>query len=101
MIKKITDSNFTSEVLHSDKPVLVDFFASWCVPCRSMHPLMEELSTEDSFLVAEVDIDEAPELADRYSVLSVPTFLIFKNGELSNRLVGTQSRQNLTKLLQP
>lgn len=99
MIEKITNENFENTVLASAKPVLVDFFATWCGPCRSMHPVMEELAVEEDFVTAQVDIDEAADIASRYSIMSVPTFLVFKEGKMTDRFVGTQSKQDLLSAL--
>lgn len=96
----LTTQNFEKTVLASDKPVLVDFFASWCAPCRAMHPVMEELDAKEDLLVGKVDIDAEPELAQRYHILSVPSFLAFQNGRLCNRSVGVQNKEALLALFQ-
>ena len=90
-----TSENFEKEVLQSDKPVLVDFFATWCGPCKTMHPVLEELDLEEDFKVGQVDIDEYPELVSKYRIMSVPFFIVFKNGEVAGKTIGVQSKEEL------
>lgn len=101
MAKSITDAEFESEVLQSDVPVLVDFWANWCGPCKSMLPIVEEIATEyeGKAKVVKVNIDEAIETPQKYSVMSIPTFIIFKGGEVVNTFVGSKSKEDLTKEL--
>lgn len=100
MAEIINTENFDQIVLHSDKPVLVDFFATWCGPCSMMAPVLTELSeTYDTFQVVKVDIDESMPLAERYGVMSVPTFVAFKDGAEIGRSIGVQSKEQLLKLL--
>lgn len=91
------DSNFESEVLGSDIPVLVDFFATWCGPCRMQGPIVEELANEMSgkAKVGKLDVDGAPQTAQKYQVMSIPTLLVFKSGELKATLVGLQTKESL------
>lgn len=96
---KLTSENFEKEVLHSRKPVLVDFFATWCGPCKAMHPVLEELDAEPDFTVGKVDIDEAPDLAQKYRIMSVPFFAVFKNGEVAKKTIGVQKKEDLLALL--
>ena len=96
---KLTSENFEKEVLHSDKPVLVDFFATWCGPCKAMHPVLDELDVEPDFTVGKVDVDESPELAQKYRVLSVPFFIVFKTGEPAGKTIGVQKKEDLLALL--
>ena len=96
---KITAANFENEVLCSDKPVLLDFYADWCGPCRMQGPVVEKLA-EGGYSVAKVNIDEQPELAEQYRVMSIPTLIVFKNGKVEDQMVGVQSYQTLEKALQ-
>jgi thioredoxin 1 len=92
----ITDDAFTAEVLESEKPVLVDFTAAWCPPCRVMNPILAELAAErDDLRVVSLDVDENQETAARYGVLSMPTFMLFRAGEPVLRLVGSRPRKRL------
>ena len=88
--KSITDENFEAEVLKSDKPTLVDFWAEWCGPCKQIGPILEEISDEmrEQIIVAKHNIDEHPNQLTKYGVRSIPTMLLFKNGELKATKVG-------------
>ena len=100
MAKKLTTANFNEEVLQSDKPVLVDFWATWCMPCIMLAPTLEELSSESTdFVVGKVDIDENPELAQQYRIMSIPTLLVFKNGKVTASAVGVQSKAAILNML--
>ncbi len=90
-----TDDNFESEVLGSNQPVLVDFWAEWCGPCRLLTPTIEELASElgESAKVGKLNVDENPETAAKYQISSIPSVLVFKGGELVETLVGVQSKQ--------
>lgn len=90
----LTNESFENEVLHSDIPVVVDFWASWCGPCRMVAPIIDELAREYSgkAKVGKVNVDEEAELAVKYGIVSIPTVLIFKNGEVMEKLVGAQSQ---------
>ena len=100
MAKKLTTANFNEEVLQSDKPVLVDFWATWCMPCKMLAPTLEALSSESTdFVVGKVDIDENPELAQQYRIMSIPTLLVFKNGKVTASAVGVQSKAAILNML--
>lgn len=100
-VLEITRNNFEEEVIKSDKPVLIDFWASWCMPCKMMSKTIDEIATEmaDRVKVCKINIDEEQELAVKYGVMSIPTFLVFKNGKVSEMTVGVQEKENITKLL--
>ncbi|MCL4126981.1 UNVERIFIED_CONTAM: hypothetical protein GTU68_022488 [Idotea baltica] len=87
---EITDTNFEQEVLKSDKPVLIDFWAAWCGPCRAIAPVIEELAGEydGQVSIGKLDVDANPQTSMKYNVRSIPTLLIFKNGEMVDKLVG-------------
>ncbi len=99
---KFTSANFETEVLKSELPVLVDFFADWCGPCNMMAPFVESLaeSYEGKVKVGKLNIDDEMEIAQRYRVMSIPTFIIFKNGEAVDVSVGAMSKEDLEKKLQ-
>lgn len=96
-----TKDNFDSEVLGAAQPVLVDFWASWCGPCRMFAPIVEEFAAEQAgkVTVGKVNIDEEPELANRFGVMSIPTAILFKGGEAAGTLVGVQPKEALEGLL--
>lgn len=97
----VTKDNFDLEVLQADKPVLVDFWASWCGPCQMVGPLVEQLSEEmDSVKFVKVNIDEEPELAGRYHVASIPTFLLVKKGAVVKTEVGALPKQTLKNMIE-
>ena len=96
----ITKENFEAEVLHSDKPVLVDFFATWCGPCRMVGPVIEEIAEEnDRIKVCKIDVDQEPELAIRYGISSIPSLKVFKNGQLVKSSVGVIPKASIEDLL--
>lgn len=100
MERKFTSENFEAEVLKSEKPVLVDFYADWCGPCKMMAPAVEELANEqDDVIVGKLNVDFAPELARTYKVFSIPTLILFKNGEAVEKRVGVQSKAELEMLI--
>ncbi|EOM75668.1 thioredoxin [Rhodococcus rhodnii] len=98
---KITDASFKDDVLASDKPVLVDFWATWCGPCKMIAPVLEEIAGEHSekLTVAKLDIDENPEAAREFQVMSIPTLILFKDGKPINTVVGTKGKAALLKEL--
>ena len=100
MALNINKNNFEQEVLNSDKPVLVDFWASWCGPCRMIAPFVEEIANERSDIkVAKINIDEEPELAVKYQVMSIPTLLVIKDGKVVNQAVGAMPKDRILSLL--
>lgn len=97
---KITNDNFQKEVLESSKPVLVDFWATWCGPCRMQAPVLEELAAEsDSVKIGKLNIDEEQALAIKYRVSSIPTLMLFKDGQVAETLVGLRSKNELAEML--
>ena len=96
----ITKENFETEVLKSDKPVLVGFWAGWCGPCRMLSPTVEEIAAENSDIkVGKVNVDEQPELARQFNVMSIPMLVVFKNGQAVNSSVGVQPKDGILSLL--
>ena len=98
----LTKENFEAEVLRSEKPVLVDFWATWCGPCRMLAPVVEELAAEyeGKAVVGKVNIDEQPELAEAFRIQSIPTVLVFKNGQIADMTVGYSPKERLAKMLE-
>lgn len=102
MAMQFTDKNFETEVLKSDKPVLVDFWAVWCGPCQMMGPIIDELAEEvkEKYKIGKLNVDENRETASKYGVMSIPTLIIFKGGKVMKQLVGAQSKENLKEELE-
>lgn len=100
MIKHINNDNFESEVLNSKKLILVDFFATWCGPCKMLAPVLEEIaSSRDDFDIAKVNVDEAGEIASKYEIEVVPTMIIFKNGQVKEQFEGFYEKNDIIKLV--
>ncbi len=101
MPKAITDADFESEVLKSAVPVVVDFWAPWCGPCKVMLPIIEELEQELGGKAAfvKMNVDENPEVPGRYNVMSIPTFLIIKNGDVAGSFIGAKSKEDARKVI--
>jgi thioredoxin 1 len=102
MALELTDSNFEELVIQSDKPVLVDFWAEWCGPCRMVGPIVSELATEyeGKAVVGKVDVDSNPEIANRFGIRNIPTILFFKNGEVADKQVGAVPKSVLSSKIE-
>ena len=99
-VLKFTSDNFDSEVLQSDKPVLVDLWATWCAPCRMQGPIVEKLADElTDVKIGKLDVDENSDIAEKYNVMSIPTLLVFKNGEVVQKALGVHTREQLIDMI--
>ncbi|MBV9484496.1 MAG: thioredoxin [Frankiaceae bacterium] len=100
--KTVTDATFDAEVLGSDRPVLVDFWAEWCGPCKMIAPVLDEIAVEhaDKITIAKVNIDENPEIARRYQIMSIPTMSVFSSGEVVKNIVGAKPKAALLRDLE-
>lgn len=98
----LSKDNFEEEVIKSDKPVIVDFWAQWCGPCRAVSPIMDELANdyEGRAKVGKVNVDEQGELAQKFRVMSIPTIMIFKDGQMVERVVGSRSKDEFSQILE-
>ncbi|WP_122641896.1 thioredoxin [Luxibacter massiliensis] len=100
-VVKLTTENFEQEVIHSDKPVLVDFYADWCGPCKMMAPVVEEIAAEkEDVKVGKLNIDEEMEIAQKYKVMSIPTFMVFKGGEAVKRDMGAKPKSEVISMFE-
>jgi thioredoxin 1 len=98
----VTDGNFQSEVLEAEQPVLVDFWAPWCGPCRIVHPILEEIAGErDDLRIVSINTDENQQTAARFDILSIPTLILFKDGAEAKRVVGAMPKRRLEAELEP
>ena len=101
MAMEITMDNFEQEVLNSDIPVLIDFWATWCMPCKMLAPVIEELAEEanGAYKVGKIDVDRSPSLAAQFGVMSIPTVIVFKNGKAAEKSVGVVPKNQLEAML--
>lgn len=97
----LTDQNFEHEVLKSTTPVLVDFWAEWCMPCKMITPTIKEIATlyKGKFKVGKLNVEEAPQTASKYGIMSIPTLLIFKSGKVMDKIVGALSKDDLSRFM--
>ena len=101
-LSEVTDATFQSEVLEADGPVLVDFWAPWCGPCRVVHPILEEIDGErEDLKIVSLNTDENQQTSARYEVLSIPTMILFKNGEIAKKVIGAMPKRRLEAELEP
>ncbi len=98
---KISTKNFDSEVINSQIPVLVDFFAEWCGPCKMLSPIIDDIAEQmkSKIKIGKIDIDESPDLASKFSVMTVPTLILFKNGEVVEKSVGVKSKDAIIEMI--
>jgi thioredoxin 1 len=101
-VNEVTDTNFQAEVLESDKPVLVDFWAPWCGPCRIVAPHLEELAGErEDLRVVKLNVDENPQVSSQFNVMSIPTLLLFKHGQVAHQIIGALPKNRLVAEIEP
>ncbi len=100
MTEQISSADWQAKVLDASEPVLVDFFATWCGPCKMMAPVIDEVAAEKAGAasVYKIDIDENPDIAQRYGVMSIPTFIVFKGGEAASKTLGAQPKEKILEL---
>lgn len=99
-ILHVNKENFEAEVIQSDKPVILDFFAVWCGPCKMIAPILEEIAEEnENIKICKVDVDQDPELANRFQIFSIPTLIVFQNGNILEKAVGARSKRQILEML--
>ena len=100
-VTQVSDTSFEGDILKSDVPVLVDFWAPWCGPCRSVAPIIDDLANQyaGKLKVAKINVDESTDVATRYQITSIPTFILFKNGQVADRALGALPRSEFVKLI--
>ena len=100
MTTKVTDASFDKDVLQAGQPVVVDFWAEWCGPCRMVSPIVDQIAEErNDVTVGKINVDEQPELAQQFGVMSIPTLLVFKGGQVANKAVGARGKADILKML--
>tara|TARA_B100000949_G_C14109489_1_gene377711 strand:- start:418 stop:744 length:327 start_codon:yes stop_codon:yes gene_type:complete len=101
-VSEVTDQNFDEEVLQSDKPVLVDFWAAWCAPCRMLEPTVEQVALEysDRAKIVKLNVDDNAKTSAKYSIRGIPTLLLFKDGEVKDQVVGATSKDNIARMIE-
>ena len=101
MVTEITKNNFEAEVLQADKPVLVDFWASWCGPCKMLSPVVDEIASEHTEIkVCKINVDDEPELAGKFGIMSIPTLLVFRDGKVAQQSVGVRPKDFILAMCQ-
>ncbi len=99
-VLQVNKNNFSSEIINSEKPVLIDFYADWCGPCKMLSPIIDEIARSNSDVkVVKINIDKEPDLANRYDVMSIPTLVLVNSGKIINRSVGLQPKENIMKMI--
>lgn len=103
MEMQVNDSNFKEEVLNSDIPVLVDFWAPWCMPCNMVAPIVEEIARDyqGKIKVCKINVDEAPNVASKYGIMSIPTIALIKNGEVVDKVIGALPKSDIENIIKP
>ena len=101
-VSEVTDQNFDEEVLQSEKPVMVDFWAAWCAPCRTLEPTVDQIAQEYSerAKVVKLNVDENTEISSKYNIRGIPTLLLFKEGKIKDQIVGATSKDNIARMIE-